>query len=67
MGTRCVAVQCIMKREEKKIREKEGEREKQKHQHDYFFSGGDITDAEWPARKLHSRYLLVQFFSKLVF
>lgn len=60
---------CPVHNEKKKRREKEREREETKTQRRsfVFLSGGGGRDAEWPARRLHSRYLLVQFFSKLVF
>lgn len=60
---------CPVHNEKRKRREKEREREEMKTQRRsfVFLSGGGGRDAEWPARRLHSRYLLVQFFSKLVF
>lgn len=60
---------CPVHNEKRKRREKEREREEMKTQRRsfVFLSGGGGRDAEWPARRLHSRYLRVQFFSKLVF
>lgn len=52
------------KRERKRGREGETKTQRMSF---VFLSGGGVMDAEWPAVRLHSWYLLACFFSKLVF